>query len=87
MQQENCDTVGIMETWWDDYHNWSAAMDGYKPFRTDKQGGRGSGVALYVRDCFNCLELSDGDDRAECLCVRIKGKANKVDTMVGVCYR
>ena len=87
VQQENYDIVAIMETWWDDSHNWSAAMDGYKLFRRDRQGRRGGGVALYVRECFDCLELDDGDDRVECLWVRIRGKANKADIMVGVCYR
>ena len=60
-------------------------MDGYKLFRRDRQGSRGGGVALYVRECFDCLELNDGDDRVECLWVRIKGKANKADIAVGVC--
>ncbi|KAK4818051.1 LOW QUALITY PROTEIN: hypothetical protein QYF61_004578 [Mycteria americana] len=45
------------------------------------------GVAMYVRECFDCLELNDGDDTVECLWVRIRGKANKADIMVGVCYR
>lgn len=27
---------GIMETWWDDSHDWSAAMAGYKCFRRDR---------------------------------------------------
>ncbi|GAB0178841.1 hypothetical protein GRJ2_000349400 [Grus japonensis] len=61
-------------------------MDGYKLFRGYRQGRRGGGAALYVRECFDCLELDDGDDRIECLWVRIRGKANKAD-MVGVCYR
>ncbi|GAB0203241.1 mitochondrial enolase superfamily member 1 [Grus japonensis] len=64
---ENYDIVAITETWWDDSHNWSAAMDGYKLFRRDRQGRRGGGVALYVKECFDCLELNDGDDRVECL--------------------
>ena len=87
VQQENYDIVSIMETWWDDLHNWSAAMDGYELFRRDRQGRRGGGVALYVRECFDCLELDDGNDRVECFWVRIRGKANKADIMVGVCYR
>ncbi|KAK4824553.1 hypothetical protein QYF61_016157 [Mycteria americana] len=62
-------------------------MDGYKLFRRGRQGRRGSGVALYVRECFDCLELNDGDERVECLWVRIRAKANKADTMVGFCYR
>ena len=70
--------IGVMK------HNWSAAMDGYKLFRKDRQGRRGGGVALYVRECFDCLELNDGDNRVECLWVRIRGKANKADIMVRV---
>ncbi|KAK4820464.1 hypothetical protein QYF61_027746, partial [Mycteria americana] len=38
-------------------------------------------------ECFNCLELDDGDDRVECLWVRMRGKANKADILLGVCYR
>lgn len=37
-QQESCDIAAIMETWWDDFHNWTAAMDGCKLFRRDGQG-------------------------------------------------
>ncbi|KAK4830597.1 hypothetical protein QYF61_012023 [Mycteria americana] len=48
---------------------------------------KGSGVALYVRECLDSLELDDGDDRVECLWVRIRGKANNADIVVGVCYR
>ncbi|KAK4810673.1 hypothetical protein QYF61_007473 [Mycteria americana] len=87
VHQENYDTVAITKTWWDDSHNWSAAMDGYKLFRRDRRGRRGGGVALYVRECLDSLELDDGDDRVECLWVRIRGKANKADIVVGVCYR
>ncbi|GAB0184113.1 hypothetical protein GRJ2_000876600 [Grus japonensis] len=87
VQWENYGIVAITEAWCDDLHNWTAAMDGYKLFRRDRQGRRGSVVALYVRECFECLELNDGDNRVECLWVRIRGKANKADIMVGVCYR
>ncbi|KAK4810734.1 hypothetical protein QYF61_007708 [Mycteria americana] len=66
VQQENYDIVAITETWWDDLHDWSAAMDGYKLFRRDRQGRRGGGVPLYIRECFDCLELDDGDERVEC---------------------
>ncbi|KAK4810629.1 hypothetical protein QYF61_007366 [Mycteria americana] len=67
VHQENYDMVAITETWWDDSHNWSVAMDGYKLFRRDRRGRRGGGVALYVRECLDSLELNDGDDRVECL--------------------
>ncbi|KAK4816845.1 hypothetical protein QYF61_023967 [Mycteria americana] len=87
VHQENYDMVAITETWWDDSHNWSAVMDGYKLFRRDRRGRTGGGVALYVRECPDSLELDDGDDRVECLWVRIRGKVNKADIVVGVCYR
>jgi len=86
-QQDSYDLVAITETWWDDSHDWSAAMDGYKLFRRDRQGKRGGGMALYVRDCFDCIELNDCDDKVECLGVKMRGKANKADILLGVCYR
>jgi len=48
---------------------------------------RGGGVALYVRDFFDCIDLDDCDDKVECLWVKIRGKANKADILLGVCYR
>lgn len=45
------------------------------------------GMAMYVREFFDCLEHYDGDNRVECLCVRIRGKANRANIMVGNCYR
>ena len=59
VQQENYDIVAVTETWWADPHNWGAAMDGSEPFRRARQGRRGGGVALYVRQCFDSLELDD----------------------------
>ncbi|GAB0202541.1 hypothetical protein GRJ2_002719700 [Grus japonensis] len=88
VQQDSYDLVAITETWWDDSHDWSAAMDGYKLFRRDRHGRRGSGVALYVRECFDCIELADNcDDKVECLWVRMRGKANQAHILLGVCYR
>jgi len=65
VQQDSYDLVSITAAWWDDSLDWSAAMDGYKLFRRDRQRKRGSGVALYVRDCFDCTELDDCDE-VEC---------------------
>jgi len=87
VQQDSYDLVIITETWWDDSYDRSAAMDGYKFFRRDRQGRRGGGVALYVRDCFDCIELNDCNDKVTCLWVKIRGKANKPDILLGVCYR
>jgi len=35
---------------------------------------RGSGVALYLRECFDSIELNDCDDKVECLWVRMRGR-------------
>ena len=58
--QASYDLAAIMETWWDYSHDWSAAMDGYKLFRRNRQGRRGGGVALYVKECFEVTELMIG---------------------------
>ena len=58
MKQENDDVVAITETWWHVSHDWSVPIDGYKLFRRDRQGRRGGGVALYVRDCYDYFNTS-----------------------------
>ncbi|KAJ7405034.1 mitochondrial fission process protein 1 [Pitangus sulphuratus] len=81
VQQESYDVVTITETWWDDSHDWRAAMDGYKLFRRDRQGRRGEGVAL------DSIGLEVSNNKVECLWIKIRGKANKADILMGVCYR
>lgn len=44
-------------------------------------------MTLYVRECFNCLELCGNDDKVTGSWVRIKGKAGKADILAGVCSR
>ena len=67
--------------------NWSAEMDGHKLFRRDRQGRKGGGVALYIKDCFDVEELGVENDKVECLWVRIRGKACRGNILVGVHYR
>ena len=82
MQQAGYDLVSIRETWWDHSHEWSAAMPGYRLFRRDRQHRRGGGVALYIRECFDAVELKAGNDKVESLWVRISGKTNKANILV-----
>jgi len=87
VQQDSYDLVANTVMWWDDSHDWSAAMDGYKLFRRDRGGKRAGGVSLYVRDSFDCMKLNDCDDKVECLSVKTRGNANKADIQLGVFYR
>lgn len=74
VQQENHDIVTIAETWWNDLCDWSAAVDGYRLLRRNRQGKRGRGVALYVRECISCLEINAVSEKVECLWVKIGGR-------------
>ncbi|GAB0205350.1 hypothetical protein GRJ2_003000600 [Grus japonensis] len=77
------DLIGITETWWDGSYDWSVGM------KEDRQGRRGGGVALYVNDQLECMEIYLGMDEelTETLWVRIKGSAGAGDIIAGVCYR
>ena len=44
-------------------------------------------MALYIKDCLDVEDLRVGNDKVECLWVRIRGKACRGDILVGVCYR
>ena len=48
---------------------------------------RGSGMALYIGECFNVVEIRVGNERVEFLWIRIKGLANKVGILMAVCNR
>ncbi|PKU49340.1 rna-directed dna polymerase from mobile element jockey-like [Limosa lapponica baueri] len=81
--------IGITKTWWDGSYYCSVGMEGYRLFRKDRLGRRGGGVALYVTDQLECVELHLGmdEDPTESLWVRIKGSTGAGDVIVRVCYR
>ncbi|OWK62557.1 hypothetical protein RLOC_00012636 [Lonchura striata] len=81
VQQQSCDVIAIMETWWDDSR--SSALDGYKLFRTDRRGRRE--VAFYIREAFDAMGIETNGDEVECLWIKIRRKANKADILLGVC--
>ena len=59
---QDYDLTGITEMWWDGSCDWSVGMEGYKPFRKDRQERQGGGVAPYVNDQLECMELCLGMD-------------------------
>ncbi|KAG6928006.1 hypothetical protein G0U57_008907, partial [Chelydra serpentina] len=63
-------------------------MDGYKLFRKDRQGRKGGGVALYVREQYDCSELQyETAEKPESLWITFRSVSNKGNVVVGVCYR
>ena len=86
VHSQSYDVIGISETWWNESHAWTAGIEGYRLFRRCRQGRRGGGVALYVRERFACTALTVSDDAVESLWVRIRGMENKGDVIVGVYY-
>ncbi|GAB0185820.1 hypothetical protein GRJ2_001047300 [Grus japonensis] len=83
------DVIGITEMWWDSSYDWSVGTEGYRLFRKDRQGRRGGGIALYVNDQLECMELQLGmeEEPTKSLWVRIKGSTGAGDIIAGVCYR
>ncbi|GAB0204540.1 hypothetical protein GRJ2_002919600 [Grus japonensis] len=84
------DLISVTEMWWDGSYDGSLGMEGYGLFRKDRQGRQGGGgVALYVNDQLECMELHLGTDeeQTKSLWVRIKGSTGTGDIIVGVCYR
>jgi len=86
---ESYDLIAITETWWDESHDWSVAIDGYRLFRRDRQGRRGGGIALYIKKSIQCEELSlkNSHEQVESLWVRSNDRGNKGNLVVGVYYR
>ncbi|XP_050786243.1 uncharacterized protein LOC127037978 isoform X1 [Gopherus flavomarginatus] len=87
-ESRNYDVIGITETWWGSLHDLSTVMDGYKLFRKDRQGRKGTGVALCVKEQYDCSELQDetGEKPLESFGVKFRGES-KGDVVAGVCYR
>jgi len=56
------DIIAITETWWDSSHDWNAVTDGYRLFRKDRPTRQGGGVALYVREQQEFIDLCLGTD-------------------------
>lgn len=57
-------------------------MDGYNLFRWDRQGRCGSGMALYVGECFDFVELNAGN--CQVLMGKDQGKVDEADILESV---
>ncbi|KAJ7413848.1 mitochondrial fission process protein 1 [Pitangus sulphuratus] len=86
-RSQRFDIIGISETWWDEFCDWSALLDGYRLFRTDRQSRRSKGVAMYVIEGLECMEVTAGNGTVENLWVKIKWQTNNADVIVEVYYR
>jgi len=86
---ESYDLVAITETWWEESHDWSMAVDGYRSFRRHRQGRKGEGIALYINKWIDCEELSlkNSHKQVESSWVRIRDRGNKGILVVGLCSR
>jgi len=70
------DLTVLIETWWDESHDWSVAISGYRLFRRDRWGKTGEGVAFYIKKSIQCEELSlkNSHEQIESLFIRIRDR-------------
>lgn len=43
------DLVATTGTWWEESHDWSVTVNGYRLFKRDRGERRGGGAALYTK--------------------------------------
>jgi len=58
VQSESCDTTENTETWWENSHEWKTTKYGYKLFWGGRKRRREGGIALHVKEKFECMEVS-----------------------------
>ena len=67
------DVIAISETWLDDATTTIYCMEGYDAFHTVRTLNRGGGVAIYVQECHNGIQIARSsmavDNLFECICV------------------
>lgn len=69
-RQARPDSEGV-HTWWNASHGWSAGMEGYRLFRSSRQGRRVGGCTLHTRERFDCTALTISDDVVESLWLQV----------------
>ena len=83
------DLIALTEIWWDESHDWSVAINGYRQFRRDRWEKRDGSVALYIKKSIQCEELSlkNSHKQVKSLWVRIRDRDNKANLVMSVNYR
>lgn len=89
--EEKPDIIGITETWLNSSIDDSELKaDGYAVFRRDRDNKykqRGGGVLLLVKEHFNAELRDDLYDNNFPECIWCSIEVNKINILVGVCYR
>jgi len=86
---ESYDLIALTETWWDESHDWSVAINGYRLFRRDRRGKRGGGIFFYIKKSmqFEELFLKNSHEQVESLGALQLETGEKGNLVVGVYYR
>ena len=65
VQLQSSELIGIMQTWWDSSHDWSAVVDGYRLLRKDRLGQQ-EAITLYMGQQEGaCLRMNNELVRAD----------------------
>ena len=85
MHLESYDLVAIVGVW-DDSHNWNTTTEGPRLFRRDRQGRKGGGVVLYVKEWIDCeeLPLRNSQEQLESLWVKTRDRTHKGQLVIGI---
>ena len=86
MASENIDLVAVTETWFNESHDWDITIPGFSLYRKDREGRKGGGVALYMKDSIKCNLIQVSETNLESIWVTLQLGNHKV-TRVGVIYR
>ena len=87
MQNYNCDIIGVCETWLNDTVNLNAFSSDYQVFRQDRNGSRGGGVLLAIKDTLKC-NLVKQCTVGNCECIFVDVLVNSSEYMrYGLIYR
>uniref|UniRef100_A0A8C5MGG2 Reverse transcriptase domain-containing protein n=1 Tax=Leptobrachium leishanense TaxID=445787 RepID=A0A8C5MGG2_9ANUR len=86
MAAEKVDLVAVTETWFSEKNNWDITIPGYSLYRKDREGRKGGGVALYVKNNIKTNQIKVSEVNIESVWVTLTF-GNHTVARVGVIYR